>query len=329
MRRAAVALLLLIFLSLVSVFAGIAVGSANIGIKDVLNTLTGKGKGDIKDYIILNVRLPRTIGAYFGGAALALSGLLLQTYFRNPLAGPYVLGISSAASLGVALYVLSQIGIGYYGLVGSALIGSIAAIIIILSIATKVRSSVSLLIIGLMLSFVFGAVEKILITFAESEAVHQFVLWTFGSFSGITLDDLPVIISTTLSTFVLSVLLAKPLNALIMGEEYAKSMGVNVRFVRFMIILVSSFITALVTAFAGIVAFVGLATPHITRLILKTSDHRVLIPAVALCGATITVVCDIVSRTIVAPVEIPVSVATSLFGAPIVISLVIRRRRIV
>lgn len=324
--RALLLLLLLFILSIISVFAGIMIGSIHVKLEDLINALNGSE--DIKSYIILNVRFPRTVAAYLGGASLALSGLLLQTYFRNPLAGPYVLGISSAASFGVALYVLSGIGIGYYGLVGSALIGSMAAIVLVLVIASRVRSAVTLLIIGLMLGYIFGALERILITFAESEAVHQFVLWTFGSFSGVTSEDIPSIFFATLIAFLLVIFLAKPLNALLMGEDYAKSMGVNIKLTRIAIVLLSSFLAAVVTAFAGIVAFVGLATPHITRLIFRTSDHRILIPAVVVCGALITVLCDIISRTIVAPIELPISVVTSLFGAPIMISLIIKRKRI-
>ena len=318
--------LILLVSSLFSVFAGVIIGPVSVSLKDLFNALNGSK--DIKSYIILNVRLPRTVAAYLGGASLALSGLLLQTYFRNPLAGPYVLGISSAASFGVALYVLSGIGIGYYALVGSAIAGSIVAIVLVLIIASRVKSAVTLLIIGLMLGYIFGAFERILITFAESEAVHQFVLWTFGSFSGVTYGDLPVIFSVTFFVFSLAIFLAKPLNALLMGEDYAKSMGVNVKLTRIIIVLLSSISAAVITAFAGIIAFVGLATPHITRLIFRTSDHRMLIPSVIVCGALITVLCDIFSRTIAAPIELPISVATSLIGAPIVISLILRRKRI-
>lgn len=325
MKRVVLFLVLFAF-SILSVLAGIMIGSVSVSLKDLINALNGSE--DIKSYIILNVRLPRTVAAYLGGASLALSGLLLQTYFRNPLAGPYVLGISSAASFGVALYILSGIGIGYYGLVGSAMAGSLAAIVLVLIIASRVKSAVTLLIIGLMLSYIFGALERILITFAESEAVHQFVLWTFGSFSGVTYEDLPIISSVTLLVFSFAIFLAKPLNALLMGEDYAKSMGVNVKLTRIVIVLLSSISAAVITAFAGIIAFIGLATPHITRLIFRTSDHRVLIPSVIVCGALITVLCDIFSRTIVAPIELPISVATSLIGAPIVISLILKRKRI-
>ncbi|MCD6493486.1 MAG: iron ABC transporter permease [Archaeoglobaceae archaeon] len=320
-------ILFLIFaVSLASVFAGVMIGSVGVGFNDLIRAINGEKS--ITSYILLKVRLPRTIGAYLGGAALALSGLLLQTYFRNPLAGPYVLGISSAASLGVALYILCGIGISYYGLVGSALIGSLMAMILVLMVASRIRSAVTLLILGLMFGYVFGALERILITFAESEAVHQFVLWTFGSFSGITLEDVPTISFTIISAFFLAFLLAKPLNALLMGEEYARTMGVNVKIARVSIVFLSCFLAAIVTAFAGIVAFIGLATPHITRLIFRTSDHKILIPGVILCGALITVFCDIVSRTIAAPVELPISVATSLFGAPIVMFLILKRKRI-
>ena len=313
-------------LSFVSILLGLMIGSVNATLSDMIDAI--HGENNMRGYIILNVRAPRTLGAFLGGAALAVSGLLLQTYFRNPLAGPYVLGISSAASFGVALYILAGIGLGYYGLVGSAFFGSFIAIMIVLMLASKVKSAVTLLIAGLMLGYVFGALERILITFAESERVHQFVLWTFGSFSAVTWHDLFTVTVCSLPAFVVAMILAKPLNAMLLGEEYARSMGVNINVVRFVVVLISSFLAALVTAFAGIVAFVGLAVPHITRLIFKSSDHRVLVPAVVFCGALITVLCDILSRTITPPVELPVSVATSLFGAPIVIFLVLKRRRI-
>ncbi|AKG91741.1 ABC-type Fe3+-siderophore transport system, permease component [Geoglobus ahangari] len=319
-------LLFLFFASLASVLAGFMLGSVAASLEDLLDAISGKD--NIKGYIILNVRVPRTLGAYIGGAALALSGLMLQTYFRNPLAGPYVLGISSAASLGVALYVLAGVGWSYYGLVGSSMLGSLVAILFVLVLASRVRSAVTLLIAGLMFGYVFGAVERILITFAESRQVHEFVLWTFGSFSGVTWDDLRIFSALVLVSLMLSVALAKPLNAMLLGEEYARSMGVDVRAVRVAVVTMSSFLAALVTAFAGIVAFIGLAVPHIVRMLFRTSDHRVLIPAVSVCGALITVICDIVARTIASPVELPISVVTSLFGAPIVVLLIMKRRRV-
>ncbi len=316
---------LLSFIAILSILSGILIGSVNAGIGDLMDSL--HGKENMKGYIILNVRMPRTLGAFFGGAALAVSGLLLQTYFRNPLAGPYVLGISSAAAFGVALYVLAGIG-GGYGIVGSAFAGSAIATILILYIAARVRSAVTLLIAGLMLGYVFSAFERILITLAESERVHEFVLWTFGSFSGTTWNDLRAIVTLSIPVFVLTFLLSKPLNAMLLGEDYARSMGVDIRVVRVTVVAVSSFLASLVTAFSGVVAFIGLATPHIARLLFRTSDHRILIPATILLGASIAVLCDVVARTLLSPVELPVSVITSIFGAPIVIFLVLKRKKV-
>ncbi len=317
---------ILLFISVVSIFAGILAGSVHAGIQDLCDYL--RGKHDVRGYIIWKVRIPRTLGAFLGGACLAVSGLLLQTYFRNPLAGPYVLGISSAASLAVALYILAGVGIHDAGIVGSAFFGSIVATLFILCLATKVRNAATLLIAGLMLGYIFSAFEKILVTLAESQKVHEFVLWTFGSFSGVTWDNLKVIGVLGIPAMITVFTLSKPLNALLLGEDYARSMGVNVKAVRMVIVILSSFLASLVTAFAGIVAFVGLATPHMARLIFRTSDHRILIPATILLGAVVTVICDIASRILLYPVELPVSVVTSMFGAPIVIYLVIKRRRI-
>lgn len=317
---------ILSFISIISIFAGILAGSVHASIHDLYDYL--KGKQDVRGYIIWEVRVPRTLGAFLGGACLAVSGLLLQTYFRNPLAGPYVLGISSAASLAVALCILAGMGIHNVGIVGSAFLGSMIATVLILCLATKVRSAVTLLVAGLMLGYLFSAFEKILITLAESQKVHQFILWTFGSFSGITWDNLELITILGIPAMMLVFTLSKPLNALLLGEEYARSMGVNVKAVRMVIVTLSSFLTSLVTAFAGIVAFIGLAIPHMARLLFRTSDHRILIPTTIMLGAVVTVLCDIVSRILLYPIELPVSVVTSMFGAPIVIYLVIKRRRV-
>lgn len=317
---------LLILLSIASILIGIFVGSVNVGVPDLISYLSGHQ--DVKGYILWQIRIPRTLAAFLGGACLALSGLLLQTYFRNPLAGPFVLGISSASSLAVALCMLAGIGAHSLGIVGSAFLGAMVATIIVITLAAKVRSAVTLLVAGLMLGYIFSALEKILITFAESREVHVFVLWTFGSFSGITWSNLKTITLAGVPIMAIAFLLSKPLNALLLGEDYARSMGVDVRRIRVAIVSISSLLTALVTAFAGIVAFIGLAVPHIARLLLRTSDHRVLIPSTALVGGIVTVLCDVISRTLLNPVELPISVATSLFGAPIVIYLVIKRRRI-
>ena len=320
--RFAILVLFLIFAFLL----GISVGSVKTTPYDLIEYLkTGK---DVKGYIVWKVRFPRTLGAMIGGMCLAISGLLLQTYFRNPLAGPYVLGISSASSLAVALYILAGVGLRDLGIVGSAFLGSLLATLLIVALAGKVRSAVTLLIAGLMLGYIFSAFERILITLAESRKVYRFILWTFGSFSGITWNNVGTMYFIGIPALICSFLLSKPLNALLLGEDYAKSMGVNVRVVRVLVVAIASLLASLVTAFAGIVAFIGLAIPHMARLMLRTSDHRILIPATALLGGSVTVLCDIVARMLLNPVELPVSVVTSLFGAPIVIYLVMRRKKV-
>ncbi len=321
-----------IFILFVALLASIAlslsVGSVKTSISDLIKYLSGKS--DISGYIVFNIRMPRTFAAAIAGASLAVSGLLLQTYFRNPLAGPYVLGISSAASFGVALYVLAGFCLGFSttavpAFVASALAGSLLAIGIVIVVAARVRSAVSLLIVGLMLGYVFSAVDQILVTFANAKKVQIYLLWSFGTFSGVTWDYLKVMVLILLPCIVISALLSKQLNALLLGENYAKTMGVNVKVVRIAIMLLSAIFSAVVTAYCGIVAFIGLAVPHIARMSLKTSDHKLLIPSTALMGGTITVMCDVIARAILSPAELPVSVVTSLFGAPVVVYLVMKR----
>ncbi len=330
MRTSLILISLSIFL-VASIFAGIMVGSVKASIGDLINYLSGEH--DILGYIVYNVRMPRTFAAAIAGASLAVSGLLLQTYFRNPLAGPYVLGISSAASFGVAMYILAGVcllpgfrfGMAFPAFIASALAGSALAIAIVLAVAARVRSAVTLLIVGLMIGYVFSAVDQILITFANAKKVQLYVLWSFGTFSGVTWDYLRVMALILIPCLIFSFLLSKPLNAMLLGEEYAKTMGVNVRVVRVVTMALSAVFAAVVTAYCGIVAFVGLAIPHMAKLALKSSDHRLLIPATALLGGAITVLCDVAARMILNPVELPVSVITSIFGAPVVVYLVMRR----
>ncbi len=328
--RTKILILLSIFLFL-TVVAGIMVGSVRASFSDFIKYMNGEN--DVLGYIVFNVRMPRTFAAALAGAALAVSGLLLQTYFRNPLAGPYVLGISSAASFGVAMYVLAGVclipdfkpGMAFPAFIASALAGSALAIAIVLTVAARVRSAVTLLIVGLMLGYVFSAIDQILITLANARKVQLYVLWSFGTFSGVTWEYLEVMASILIPCLILSFLLSKPLNAMLLGESYARTMGVNVKFVRVVTMALSAVFAAIVTAYCGIVAFIGLAVPHISKLALKTSDHRLLIPATALLGGSITVLCDVAARMLLNPVELPVSVITSMFGAPIVVYLVMKR----
>jgi iron complex transport system permease protein len=308
----------------------IALGSVNIPLGDTVRVIFG-GNGSDEAYaqIIRNIRLPRALGAVLGGGALAVSGLLLQVFFRNPIVGPFILGISSGASFMVAIalmgsYLLGATVVSPLTLSAAAFVGAIMVMVVVIAVASKVRDIVTLLVIGLMTGYVASALSSFLIAFAQSENVHRFVIWTMGSFSGFRWDEVRLVSISGAVLMVGSYLMAKPLNAFLLGEDYARSMGVNVKVFRYAVIFVSCALAAVVTAFAGPVAFIGLAVPHLARLSLGTSDNRVLIPACILAGAMITSLCDLLARLLFAPVELPVSATTALFGAPMVILFLLK-----
>jgi len=281
--------------------------------------------------IIWKIRMPRVLSSLFCGGYLAVGGLLLQVFFRNPIVGPYVLGISSGATLTVALVMLSGLSMGLpaihpFLLSLAAFCGALGVMVIIVAVASRVKSVVTLLIIGLMMGYLCYAATSILIAFAEKERVKGFILWQMGSFSGFTWQELYLVALFGIPLLIGAYLMSKSLNVFLLGEDYAKTMGVNIRLFRFMIIIFSSALASVVTAFAGPVAFIGLAIPHLTRLIFGTSDNRVLIPGALLIGAIVTLICDLVARTALSPVELPLSAITSLFGAPIVIGFLLKKR---
>lgn len=303
----------------------VVLGSVTIPLADTFKIIFGETGSDTAYYtIIRDIRLPRALGALLGGAALAVSGLLLQVFFRNPIVGPFVLGISSGASFTVALallgsYLLGVTVVSSMTLSSAAFIGALLVMGAVLMVATKVRDIITLLVIGLMMGYVASALSSFLVAFAQSENVHRFVIWTMGSFSGFRWDEVLVLSIVGILLLVASYLIAKPLNAFLLGEDYARSMGVNVRRFRYIVVFLSCALAAVVTAFAGPVAFIGLAVPHFARLSLGTSDNRILIPASILAGAMITSFCDLLARMLFAPVELPVSATTAIFGAPMVI----------
>lgn len=331
--------LITLFLSLIAAFiVNIGMGSVEISAGEVVGEIINKIRGHdpsnaVYSSIIWKIRLPRTLAAIIGGASLAVAGLLLQIFFRNPLVGPFVLGISSGASLVVALVLLGGITFGF-GLVTplllflAAFVGAVAVMFLVLGLARKVESVVTLLIIGLMVGFIASAVTSLLIAFAESEAVRGFVIWTMGSFTGFTWRELNTLAMVGLPMLFFSLIISKPLNALLLGEKYAISMGVNIKRIRILVVLTTSILAALVTAFTGPIAFIGLAVPHLSRLSFGTSDNKILLPGTVLLGATVTVICDLIARTVFAPVEIPLSAVTSIIGAPVVIILLLRRRNV-
>lgn len=319
---------ILVFVFLTS----IAVGSVKISLHEVAEIIIERIQDDsVGSTIVWKIRLPRALASMVGGAAIAVAGLLLQVFFRNPIVDSYILGVSSGSTLFIALLMLGGVSFGFstlspYTLFVGAFIGALSVTGIILLVAYKVRDIVTLLIIGLMIGYLCTAVTNILKTFAENEKLKEFVIWTMGSFSGFTWERLRIMTLIVIPFLLGAFLISKPLNAFLLGEEYAKSMGVNIRFFRICIIFVSSVLTAAVTAFAGPIAFIGMSVPHIARLSLKTSDNRLLVPFSILFGAIITALCDLIARILLAPAELTISSVTSFFGVPIVIWLLLKRR---
>lgn len=312
----------------------VGLGSAGIALEDILRVLSGGADPHENAYLIIwRVRLPRALAGLAGGAALAIAGLLLQTFFSNPIVEPYVLGVSSGSSLFVALVTLGGFTFGAgrvtpLFLFAGAFAGAMLVMSAVLLAAARVKSVATLLIVGLMAGYVCSAATSILSAFAEREQIASYTMWNMGTFSGLTWGELGILYSIVLPMLVLSFLLAKPLNALHLGDRYAGSMGINVKLVRYAIILISSVLTAAVTAFAGPVSFIGLAVPHICRILLRTQDSRLLIPAGILGGALMAGLCDFAARTIVAPAELPLGAVTAVIGAPVVVFLLTRREKL-
>lgn len=319
-------ILLFFFLAL-----NIAIGSVNIPFGETCKIIVMHIVDSSYGSIIWKIRLPRALSAIFCGAYLAVGGLLLQVFFRNPIVGPYILGVSSGASLMVGLVMLAGLSIGILGinpffLSIASFIGAGLVMVIILAVANRVKSIITLLVVGLMMGYVCHAFTNILIAFAEKERVKGFVLWQMGSFSGFSWQEFYLVAVLGVPLLIGAYLMSKPLNAFLLGEDYAKTMGVNIKVFRLLIVIFSSALAGLVTAFTGPVAFIGLAVPHIARLLFGTSDNKVLIPGVIFLGAIITALCDLISRTIFSPVELPMSAITSFFGAPIVIGLLLKKK---
>lgn len=322
----------LLVIGVVLVFLlNIAVGSIKISLPEVARIIINHIQDDsIYSTIVWKIRLPRSLGAVMGGAAIAVSGLLLQVFFRNPIVDAYVLGVSSGATLLMALVMLGgfTLGLGNMSpmfLFLGAFLGALSVTAVILTFAYRVRSPVTLLVIGLMVGYLCSAATGLLTTFADNEKLKGFMIWSMGSFAGFTWAQVRLLFIIGIPFLFLALMISKPLNSFLLGEDYAKSMGVNIRSFRVCIILVSSVLTAAVTAFAGPVAFVGMAVPHIARLSLRSSDNRILVPATILFGGIITALCDLTARTLLAPAELTISTITSFFGVPIVIWLIMKR----
>ena len=297
--------------------------------------------GDTSTYraIILDYRLPQAITALLAGIGLSVSGLLMQTLFRNPLADPSLLGISSGASLGVALVVLlagsfggftvSTLGLwSTFGITLAAFVGAFAVLLLILALSSRLRSMVSLVLVGIMIAYIAGSVTDILKFFSQKEGLHSFVIWGMGSFSNVSKAQLPFFAIAVAVGTIGSFLLFKTLNLLLLGERYAENLGVNIKRSSMLIILASGFLTALITAFCGPIAFLGLAVPHIARFLFKSSDHKLLIPATAFLGMDLALFCNLIARLPSFEGNLPINSVTALIGAPIVLWVIFHRQKV-
>ena len=273
--------------------------------------------------IVLNIRLIKAVVALLAGASLSVSGLQMQTLFRNPLAGPYVLGISSGASLGVALVVLAGVG-SSIGIAGAAWVGAAAVLIVITAVGRRIKDIMVILILGMMFSSGVGAVVQILQYFSHEESLKAFVIWTMGSLGDVTLPQLTLLGPSVAVGLLLAVLTIKPLNLLLFGEEYAVTMGLDIRRSRGLLFLSTTLLAGTITAFCGPIGFIGLAIPHVTRMLFQNSDHRVLLPGTTLSGASILLLCDVISKIF----TLPINAITALLGIPIVVWVVLRNKSI-
>ena len=311
-------------------------GSVSIPAGDVVSILLGDETAKASwQFIILESRLPQAITATLCGAALAVSGLMLQTAFRNPLAGPSVFGVNSGAGLGVALVMLflgGGLSVGSVSITGfaaillAAFVGAMTVMTIIFFFSTLVRNSVMLLIIGIMIGYISNSAISLLNFFATDEGVKSYMVWGMGSFGGVSMTNMPVFAIVTLAGLFGALLLIKPLNALMLGDRYAENLGVNILRVRNWLLIVTGLLTAITTAFCGPVAFIGLAVPHIARLLLTTDNHRQLLPATLLCGSVVALVCNLICYLPGESGVIPLNAVTPLIGAPVIIYVIARKR---
>jgi iron complex transport system permease protein len=317
----------------------VAMGSVSIPLEDILRVIMG-GEASKASWttIILHFRLPKAITAVLAGAALGLSGLMMQSYFRNPLAGPFILGVSSGASLGVALVVLAAgtvggvvlAGLGFLGdlaMAAAAGIGAGLALMLVLFAARALRSTMTLLIMGMMLSYFTSAIVSLLMYFAIPERIQAYINWTFGSFGGTSWSQLAIFAPMVLTGMVGTLGLSKSLNALLLGEDYARSMGLNVRQARWAILSMTALLAGAVTAFCGPIGFIGTAVPHICRAILGTSDHRSLVPATILMGGIVALIAALIAEWPFSSIVLPLNAVTSLLGVPVVIWVLLRRQQ--
>lgn len=317
-------LIILVLLFLVD----LAWGSVRIPFREIIATFLGRSTNEINTEILFNFRLPKAITAILAGSALSTAGLMMQTFFRNPLADPYILGVSSGASLGVALVMMSTGillgGLGSWFIVFAAIAGAASIMLLVVGVSFKVRQTVSLLLVGIMFGTIVSSVVGILQYFSNPDAIKLFVMWNLGSLSAVSWQHLQVLVPLVMVGLLMAFLLQKRLDGLLLGENYARGLGIPIMQTRVIIVLITSLLAGSVTAFTGPIGFVGIAIPHIARGLFKTARHRILIPASMVLGAMLILVCDVVSQF--STYTLPINTISSLFGAPVIIWIILKRK---
>ena len=334
MKNKIIILLLLLLLAVLFV-ANIFWGSVHIDAADVIKALTHPGSHDNVAFIITGSRLPAALTATLAGAGLAVSGLMLQTAFHNPLAGPSILGISAGANLGVAIVILAFGGgiattiytlSGGLAIIGAALIGSMAIMALLIFLSAILKNNLMLLITGIMVGYLTSSVISLLNFLASAENIQSFIIWGMGNFNGVSMQQMPIFAALCLLGILLSSLLVKPLNAILLGERYASNLGVNIQRTRSRLLLATGLLTAVITAYCGPIAFIGLATPHIAFLVIGTSNHRLLLPATLIAGSIIALLCNLLC-TLPASTVVPLNAVTPIMGVPVILYIVLKRNR--
>ncbi len=329
--------LILALVLIVCVLANLSLGSVAIPIQDVIASLVGSEVSKSSwEYIIVDYRLPKAITAIIAGSGLAVSGLLMQTLFRNPLAGPFVLGISSGASLGVALYILGGTALGLsttllsgkWGLIIAASAGSFLVLLMVIGVATRVKDTMALLIIGLMVGSLTSAVVSVLAYFSKAEELQRFVFWSFGSLGDLSWNGVGILTLCFAAGLILSITSLKSLDSFLLGDAYAKTMGTRFSQSRLLIIIATSLLAGSITAFAGPIAFIGLAVPHLIRQVINTTRHIILLPAVIMGGAILMLICDTIAQVPFSEFTLPINAISAMVGAPVVIWLLVRKKKL-
>lgn len=327
--RNALLFIILTLLAVVLFIADLAWGSIPISISEIMSVFFGNGGEGINSEILLNFRLPKAITAVLAGAALSVAGLMMQTLFRNPLADPYILGVSSGASLGVALVMMAAsllpaafVGSGW-ALIVAAILGASVVLVLVVGVSFRVSHSVTLLIVGIMFGSIAGSLVSVLQNFSNPDAIKLFVMWTFGSLSAVTWSYMQVLMPVVVVGVGMAFFLQKRLDGLLLGENYARGLGISIQQTRFLIVLATGLLAGGITAFTGPIAFVGVAIPHIARGLFHTSSHKILLPATVLCGASLLLACDIITQ--IPTYTLPINTVSALFGAPVIIWIILRK----